>query len=211
MGRASRVWGFGILALLSLFIGAYALFLYGVPSSIADRPFVTEKAGKMPDAWFTILWLHAVSSGIAITIGWIQFIARIRIRRLYVHRMIGLLYSAMVTVGGGTGMYLAWHASGGWSGKTGFMVLAILWLYTLYRSLNSILVHQNATQHGHWMIRNYALTCAGIALRIYVPLTAVLFGITDTEVSFIVIGWLCWVPNLLVAELLINRIADKRH
>lgn len=205
MGKSLRKWGFRILALLTLVIGAYALFLYGEPSGIAEQPFVIDKAGGLPDLWFTILWLHAISSGLAITVGWIQFVERIRIRRPQVHRIIGLFYSGMVTVGGATGMYLAWYASGGWSGKTGFMVLAIVWLYTLCRSLNSILVHRNAMLHRHWMIRNYALTCAAIALRIYAPLAGVLLGITDTEVSFIVIGWLCWVPNLLIAEMLINR------
>jgi len=205
MRKLLRIWGFGILALLSLVIGAYALILYGDPSGIAEQPFVTDKTGELPDLWFTILWLHAISSGIAITVGWFQFIKRIRIRRPQVHRMIGLLYSGMVAVGGVTGMYLACYASGGWSGKTGFMILAIIWLYTLYRSLNSILVHRNAMLHRHWMIRNYALTCAAIALRIYTPLADALLGITDTEVSFVVIGWLCWVPNLLVAEMLVNR------
>ncbi|MCU6712911.1 DUF2306 domain-containing protein [Paenibacillus sp. J5C_2022] len=211
MRRSIRLWGFGFLALLSLVVGAYALLMYGVPSSIEDRPFATEKVGELPNLWITVLWIHAVSSGIAILIGWVQFIKRIRIKKLHIHRMIGLIYSVMVTVGGITGLYLAWYASGGWIGKTGFMVLAGLWLYTLYRSLHSILVNRNAAQHGHWMIRNYALTCAAIALRIYVPLAAILFGITDTEVSFSVIAWLCWIPNLLIAELIINKRAVQTH
>jgi hypothetical protein len=48
------------------------------------------------------------------------------------------------------------------------------------------------------MIRSYALTLAAMMLRLYVP-SAVVAGI-PFESAYPLISWLCWVPNLIVAE-----------
>ena len=48
------------------------------------------------------------------------------------------------------------------------------------------------------MIRNFALTFAAVALRLYLP-PVFIFGLPFAT-SYAIIAWLCWVPNLLVAE-----------
>lgn len=202
--RSARLWAFGILALFAVLIGAFAFASYGSPDSLREQEFVTEK-GSMPELWYSILWTHAIAAGTALTIGWLQFVKKIRHRMLMLHRLIGYVYAAMIAVGGVTGLYLAFYASGGWSALVGFASLSILWLFTLYRSLKSIIVERDPIRHGEWMIRNYALSCAAIMLRLYTLLAAMLFGITDTNVSFVVIAWIAWVPNLAVAAWLINR------
>jgi len=53
------------------------------------------------------------------------------------------------------------------------------------------------------MTRSYALTFAAVTLRIYLPLSQVA-GI-PFEPAYQTIAWLCWVPNLIVAEWLILR------
>ncbi|MCU6340152.1 DUF2306 domain-containing protein, partial [Enterobacter quasiroggenkampii] len=68
-----------------------------------------------------------------------------------------------------------------------------------------IVVARDLAGHGRWMIRNYALTCAAITLRLYMPLAAIFLGFADPNDTFAVIAWLCWVPNLLIAESLIAR------
>ncbi|MDQ2690535.1 MAG: DUF2306 domain-containing protein, partial [Chloroflexota bacterium] len=57
--------------------------------------------------------------------------------------------------------------------------------------------------HREWMIRNYALTLAGLMLRVWVPLSTST-GI-DFTTAYMFIGWLCWVPNLFIAEWIIRR------
>jgi hypothetical protein len=52
------------------------------------------------------------------------------------------------------------------------------------------------------MIRSFALTFAAVTLRIYLPLS--LAAGLDYADSYPVIAWLCWVPNLLVAQLLVR-------
>ena len=52
--------------------------------------------------------------------------------------------------------------------------------------------------HQRWMVRSVALTFAAVTLRLCIPLSVVL-GL-PFEPSYQAIAWLCWVPNLMVAE-----------
>jgi hypothetical protein len=54
------------------------------------------------------------------------------------------------------------------------------------------------------MLRNYSLTFAAVTLRIYLPLAAAIMHLSFIP-SYRVISWLCWVPNLVVAEALVRR------
>jgi len=58
------------------------------------------------------------------------------------------------------------------------------------------------------MIRNFALSLAAVTLRIYMPLMLAALH-WPFRVTYITVSWLCWIPNLLVAEWLIAR--DKRR
>ncbi|GGG66690.1 DUF2306 domain-containing protein [Paenibacillus radicis (ex Gao et al. 2016)] len=207
-GKLFRLCAFGALAFFALAIGAYALLFYGSPEGLREQLFVTEK-GAMPAIWYGILWAHAVSAGIALAIGWLQFVKRLRLKAPWLHRAIGYIYSAAIAIGGLTGLYLAFYSNGGWSARIGFSVLSILWLFTLYRSLESIIVNRDAAKHGRWMTYNYALSCAAISLRIYTTLAAVILGISDTNVSFVVIAWLAWIPNLLIARYIMSKRSNK--
>ena len=64
--------------------------------------------------------------------------------------------------------------------------------------------HRRVAEHREWMIRSYALIYAAVALRILIPLLMVAtqgnFALTYRTVS-----WLCWVPNVLLAELIVRR------
>jgi hypothetical protein len=60
----------------------------------------------------------------------------------------------------------------------------------------------NLDLHRRWMIRSYALTLAAVTLRIYLP-ASMLLGI-PFPVAYPAIAWLCWVPNLLVAQWMIG-------
>ncbi|MFX3632569.1 MAG: DUF2306 domain-containing protein [Candidatus Pristimantibacillus sp.] len=211
-GRGARIkpWAFGIMAFLALLIGAYALLMYGSPDGIREQPFATEK-GTLPELWYIVLWGHAVSSGVALAIGWLQFIKRIRHRTPNIHRIIGYVYSFMIVIGAVTGLYLAFYANGGWIARIGFASLSVIWLYTLFRSLKSIIVDHDSIQHGRWMTRNFALSCAAIMLRLYTTLAAIFLGLSDTNDTFFVIAWICWLPNLLVAEFLLGRTTPTKR
>lgn len=53
------------------------------------------------------------------------------------------------------------------------------------------------------MIRSFALTCAAVTLRLYL---LILFGLPIPFVQgYRAISFLCWVPNLIVAEYYLRR------
>jgi len=58
-------------------------------------------------------------------------------------------------------------------------------------------------RHRRWMTRSFALTYAAVMLRIYLPV-AMIVGLEFAQ-AYPVIAWLCWLPNLVVAQLLIAR------
>jgi hypothetical protein len=66
------------------------------------------------------------------------------------------------------------------------------------------ILKKDVRQHQNWMIRCYSLAFAAVTLRIYLPLSqAVLHA--DFLTSYRIISWLCWVPNLLAAEIIIKH------
>ena len=163
--------------------------------------FTQQKA--VYTAHITMLMLHIVPAMLAILIGPFQFLPRLRKGRLLkIHRWLGRAYLLSILFGGIGGLYMAQFAYGGIITELGFGALASLWLYSGYRAYRHIR-NKEIEQHREWMIRNYALTLAGLMLRVWVPLSGPA-GI-DFTTAYMFIGWLCWVPNLLVAEWIIRR------
>jgi len=152
------------------------------------------------DPWF---FLHIGAGVIALAIGPFQFSRLLRTRFLNLHRWLGRLYLIAVGAGGVAAFRIALESQGGLPTHYGFGMLALLWLFTTAMAYRRIL-QRDIQSHREWMIRSFALTFAAVTLRIYLPLFAGVFKL-DFIQSFDTISWLCWVPNLLVAEVLVNR------
>jgi uncharacterized membrane protein len=188
------------LFLLAFGVVAYAVFAYGfMPLGSLLHPdmkasFLTHKVG---------IYAHVFAAAVALSIGPFQFLPGLRRRFARLHRWMGRAYLGIgVLVGGLAGLYMATFAFGGIVSKLGFSILAVLWLYTGLRAFLAIR-RGDVVEHRKWMVRNFSLTLAAVTLRIYLPASAIA-GI-PFEAAYPVIAWLCWVPNLLVAELSFNR------
>jgi uncharacterized membrane protein len=123
-------------------------------------------------------------------------------RRRRGHRVLGKLYLGAVLVGGLGGVSLSRFSYGGWPTHLGFAALGIAWLGTTLVAWTRIR-SGDVAGHRAWITRSFLLTLAAVTLRIYLPLSGVLGLQFDT--SYPVISWLCWLPNLLVAEILVRR------
>ena len=88
----------------------------------------------------------------------------------------------------------------------GFGTLAVLWIVTTSLAWRRA-VHGRFVEHRAWMIRSFALTFAAVTLRLYLPLTFVFHLRFDD--AYRAISFLCWVPNLLLAELYLRKAALK--
>jgi hypothetical protein len=153
--------------------------------------------------WKAFFYTHISLGGVALLTGWSQFLPRFRARHLDLHRTLGKIYVAAVMISGLAGLYVAFFATGGLVSSFGFGALAVLWVGTTWKAYD--LIRKRAPiEHKHWMIRSYALCFAAVTLRLWIPLFTAGFHLPFME-AYPIIAWLCWVPNLLVAELLIRR------
>jgi len=194
-----------LFAFLALSVGGYPLVYYLV--DMHGQGLWASKTKELLEstAWHTAFYIHITFGGIALLIGWTQFSQKLRDRYLNTHRNLGKIYVGSVILSSIAGFYIAMFASGGITSELGFGGLAIAWFFTVMMAYTRIL-KRDIKQHENWMIRNYALTFAAVTLRIYLPLSTQLLHI-DFVAAYRVISWLCWVPNLIVAEMIINKRA----
>jgi len=190
-------------ALLAIAIGLYPLTYYLTDMSHTGLLQSKTEALKSSVIWHTMFYLHISFGGIALLTGWSQFSKKLRNRYLKAHRLVGKIYVIAVLISSSAGFYIALFASGGLVCVFGFGTLALLWLFTDVKAYASIRLLQ-IKEHEKWMIRNYALTFAAVTLRIWLPLATGVMHI-DFIPSYQVISWFCWVPNLLVAGLIIKQ------
>jgi len=191
-----RKLGWGVMTTLAVIIAVYAIALLFVPAMRA--PFLRDRFATVP----LVAYLHLAGSGIALAIGPFQLNTRIRNRFLHVHRWMGRTYVICVLLGGTAALALATTAQGGLPTHVGFGLLAVLWLFATGKAYRHIRAGDQVS-HRRWMIRSYALTFAAVTLRIYLPLSQIAGMSFDAAYQTIV--WLCWVPNLIVAEWIILR------
>lgn len=189
-----------LMLILCVGIACYALVAYAAfPLGALVHPDMRTNF----EAHKLLVYTHIFASSIALLIGPWQFSKKLRTHRPRLHRALGKLYlSVGVVLGGVAGLLMAALAYGGLASNLGFGILAVLWLYTGARAYWAIR-HGDIVVHQRWMIRNFSLTLAAVSLRIYLPLSLV-FG-WPFDISYPTISWLCWVPNLILAEWLYNR------
>jgi uncharacterized membrane protein YozB (DUF420 family) len=88
-------------------------------------------------------------------------------------------------------------------GTAGFGTLAVAWLTCAALGLRAIL-RGDVAAHRRWMLRTFALTYAGVTLRLWLIVLIPLLG-GDFLRAYLFTPFLCWVPNLVIAELLLRR------
>ena len=195
-----RLFGTICLYFFALGVAGYAVFAYGfMPLGSLVHPdmklnFLAHQAG---------IYTHVFAAVVALALGPFQFSGWIRRNHPRVHRWIGRTYlSVGVGLGGLFGLYMSTFAYGGLIAKLGFACLAVAWLFTGLRAFQTIRMGV-VQEHRRWVIRNFSLTLAAVTLRLYLPASMV--AEIPFEISYPVIAWLAWVPNLLVAEWYVNR------
>ncbi len=195
-----RIFGTICFYVLAFGVAAYAVFVYGfMPLGSLVHPdmrlnFLTHQAG---------IYTHVFASVVALSLSPFQFSSRLRDTWPQLHRYIGRTYLGIgVAVGGLSGLYMSVFAFGGLVAKLGFASLATCWLFTGLRAFQAIR-RGSVQEHRKWVVRNVSLTLAAVTLRVYLP-CSMIAGISF-ELAYPAISWLCWVPNLFAAELVVAR------
>jgi len=183
----------GLFALGALLSAGIALvsFRYLVPGMQAPDG-ITGNAFSVP--WLPV---HAAAAATALLVAPLQFSSQLRARRPWFHRLLGRAYVTCCLIGGATGLALAVGSTAGPVATAGFGSLALVWFSATARAWR-LAMRRNFVVHREWMIRSFALTFAAVTLRVYLPIAQLLP--VDFADAYRAISFLCWVPNLVVAE-----------
>jgi uncharacterized membrane protein len=201
LSSRARAWHW-IVLVLSVAMGL-AAYRYLVPNGPGLAPPILANR-------FTalgVLTLHAGFAGTALILGPFQFFAGVRRARPGLHRALGRVYVICCLAAGAAGLVLAFGARTGPISTAGFGLLAAAWIFTTARAWRRA-TQRRFAEHERWMIRSFALTLAAVTLRLYLPFAFLSpFGYDDT---YRAISFLCWVPNLVAAELWLARSSPAR-
>ena len=204
----------GIMAFLAVGVTIVALAPYITLNSEnfnnATTRYATESTLR-----YVGLFVHAFAGGIALLLGPFQFLDGFRKRRPVVHRWMGRIYLVSILIGGLSAFIIAPGMISGLVGEVGLISLAVLWMWTGWNAYSSIR-KGDVKSHREWMIRSFALTFAAATLRLWLgTLIATQLPFLQTRYSgdfdalfvevYRVVMWLSWVPNLIVAEMIIQR------
>ena len=161
------------------------------------------------DHWRIAFFIHVYASLWVLLAGFTQFSEQVRDLYPRLHRFFGYIYvTDVILITGPAGLLMGIYANGGITSKVSFVSLAIGWItfttIALIKAKNG-----EWASHRDFMIRSYALTLSAVTLRAWK------WGITNTmDVHpmdvYRIVAWLGWVPNIIVAELIIFRRKNYR-
>lgn len=195
-----------LLVLLSVGVALYALAAYALlPLGAVLHPELRPSfAAHAP----LLVYLHVFGAAVALLLWPLQLAPGLRRRRPALHRGVGwLLLLLGVGVGGVSGLLLALQAHGGPWARSGFALLALLWLASGVQALRCAR-QGDLPGHRRWMLRQVALALAAVTLRLLLP-AGIVAGL-PLALAYPLVAWLCWVPNLLLAEWLLRRGTPQR-
>ena len=198
----------GVLTFFALGVSAYATIYFSF------QPNIGVLNGKSPELiasylYRTALYLHIGGGIIALSSGIFALMPFVRKRNWRLHRNLGKSYVLAILISGIAGGGIAWVSEGGLIGNLGFFCLAVTWLFTTYVAYRAIR-NKDVQRHERWMLRSYAVTFAAVMLRLWLPILMDVWHLPLQE-TFAWLGWICWVPNLLVMEIYLRSQSSNRY
>jgi uncharacterized membrane protein len=179
------------LVLLTLQIAATTVTRY-LTGAEAPPPPILANAFADP-----FLLIHAVSGMLALLLGPVQFVRRLRQAMPALHRATGKVYVAACAVAAPSGLMLAFGATAGPVAATAFALQAMLLPVFVYLGVRAAM-ERRIGAHGEWMLRAYALIAGAVTLRLTLP--AGMAAGYDFLTAYQASAWAAWMINLSLAE-----------
>ena len=146
------------------------------------------------------LWMHLAGGALAMLLGALQFIARLRNRWPRVHRWTGRLYLLAMLIGitGAGGLVATSPAPA--AIRIAFAATGIAWVITAV--VGFVAIRRKCMDvHRRWMIRNYLVTLAPATFRLTLLLPGVM-ALASPIVMIPALLWLSWMLPLLAYEVI---------
>jgi hypothetical protein len=164
---------------------------------------LTKQAILHKDIWRWSFYIHITSSIFVLLFGVFQFIKPLLESFPQLHRLLGKAYVIIILfLSAPSGLVMAFYANGGLYSRISFVIISVLWwLFTFAAYLK--IKNKKIKGHIDFMIRSYALTLSAITLRTYVLILPSFIHLHAKEM-YTLVAWLSWVPNLIIAEVIIR-------
>lgn len=205
-------------AFFAILYASYLLILLSLPY-IHFEPNVeflgTKQLIYHIDLWRISFYVHVFTSPIIILSGLLQFNRRILHSLPRLHRFFGYTYtSTVLLISGPSALVMSFYANGGRVAQLSFVLLTFFWIGTTLLSLLRARKGDYFT-HAKWAVRSYALTLSAVTLRFYAYLFDVIGFQMDPKTTYILLSYLSWIPNLVIAQFFIwggypNYLLSKR-
>ena len=207
---------FSVAVFLSVCQMLSIAFPYFVPPFPTDIDFLESKQWVVDEwHWMAAFYIHISSAVVVLAAGLTQFSKYFLKNYPILHRKIGKLYVFLILcVACPSGFVMAFYGNGGWAARYAFILQAVAWWFLTYMAYVTI-KKRALVEHSKYMIRSYAMTLSAISLRgatYAVSVWKMNNGIVCPDDDYfllcypdfyILIAWLSWVVNLIIAEFLI--------
>lgn len=172
-----------------------------------DVAFLNIKQDVIDIPFYKIAFFTHVYTAIFVLLaGFTQFSSKIRRKFPKIHKRAGWLYGTVVLLfASPSGFYMGIFANGGLISQLAFCTLAVLWFYFTLTAIIKI-KQKDIASHRAFIMRSFALALSAITLRLWKYVIISAFHTRPMD-AYQIVAWMGWIPNLLVAEYLINRFS----
>lgn len=151
--------------------------------------------------WRVAFYIHVFTSIFLLAAGFTQFYPK---KFSTLHRGAGKMYVVIILfLSGPAGFIMALYANGGILSQLAFTSLSILWIFFTAKAWIAIR-KRDFQAHSRFIVRSFALTLSALTLRAWKVVIVLLFHPHPMD-GYMIVAWLGWVPNLLIAEWMISR------
>jgi hypothetical protein len=173
-----------------------------------DSYFLHIKEGAVKTGWYLpAFYCHIIGSSVILLAGFFQFSKKVYNNKA-LHRALGKLYVFGVLLFAAPGAYvMTLFINRGTGVFISFLLQNTLWVvFTLAAFL--LVKNGRIDDHIKMMNRSYALAFGAVTLRFYIWLFTVLGNGVNFHNNYLIIAFLSWVPNLILAEV-VNRYGKR--
>jgi uncharacterized membrane protein len=196
-----------LLVFIAIAYASYLLILLSLPYIHFERNVDFLKTKQLIyhlKYWRVSFYIHVFTSPVVIISGLFQFNRWILKNHARIHRISGYAHIlTVIFITGPAAFIMSLWANGGRIAQLSFVLLSILWILFTYLAYHHV-KKGSIDRHAKWMLRSYALTLSAVTLRFY----AYLFDVFNLDLgpkeTYILLAYIAWIPNLLIAEILIK-------
>ncbi|WP_413670302.1 DUF2306 domain-containing protein [Mucilaginibacter sp. Mucisp86] len=173
-----------------------------------DSYFLHIKEAAVKTGWYLpAFYCHIIGSSMILLAGFFQFSKKVYNNKA-LHRSLGKLYVFGVLFFAAPGAYImTLFINRGTGVFISFLLQNTLWVaFTMAAFL--LVKKGRIDEHIKMMNRSYALAFGAVTLRFYIWLFTVLGNGVNFHNNYLIIAFLSWVPNLILAEV-INRYGKR--